>query len=154
MKLQSLDYNSLPGISQRVFSSLSYYDDLLGQKGLEERSHLSSQACRILQRCIGRSDFQTMSIVTGGADAGFIVSRNWSKRCREVFWLVVFQDFKRKGLAKFAMLETTASIKHSFLTVHPKNAPAIRLYQSIGFEPTSKMTKRHVLPRQYFVKST
>lgn len=84
-------------------------------------------------------DYDCLAAEIDGCVAGFLVSRETIPGEREILNVAVDPAHRRRGLGKGLIeAELARSNRAWFLEVRESNAPAIALYQSMGFEPAGR----------------
>jgi ribosomal protein S18 acetylase RimI-like enzyme/glycosyltransferase involved in cell wall biosynthesis len=93
--------------------------------------------------------FNTHVAVMGGRIAGFLVSRLIGEGEREILNVAVDPAYRRRGIARQLIREEVARWPGThFLEVRESNAPARRLYESLGFEQVGERPSYYENPTE------
>ena len=80
-------------------------------------------------------DYDCRVADTSGCVAGFLVIRQVAPDEREILNLAVDPARRRRGMARMLLAAAMGAKSAWFLEVRASNTAAIRLYESVGFQP-------------------
>lgn len=87
--------------------------------------------------------------VIDGKIAGFLAVRTLTELEHEVLNIAVAPEWRRHGVAKLLIERTLPGLPGSvFLEVRASNVPALRLYESVGFQVAGERKDYYDHPRE------
>jgi ribosomal-protein-alanine N-acetyltransferase len=94
-------------------------------------------------------DFKCSVAEIDGRVAGFLVTRQSCPGESEILNLAVHPAFRRRRIAETLLRDALATAKGAwFLEVRESNQPAIRLYESLGFERAGRRENYYTGPTE------